>query len=114
MSDLVTPEKGLAVQLFQSGERSAGPERLAYIENRSFHASFLISCPYLAGTRGEVIMRAQVQQSRMKVNLVAAPFQHSTAEVVVEKDSWSGQPRILLYDKLRSAVLERRGGRCRR
>ena len=81
MSDLVTPEKGLAVQLFQSGERSAGPERLAYIENRSFHASFLISCPYLAGTRGEVIMRAQVQQSRMKVNLVAATFQHGTARL---------------------------------
>src|ERR1700730_4034466 len=98
MGDLVTPEKGLAVQLSQSGERSCGPERLAYIKNCSLHSSFLISCPYLAGARSEVIMRAQVQQPRMKVNLVAAPFQHGTAEVIVEKDSWLARPCLKRVD----------------
>src|SRR5207253_9173795 len=105
MSDLVTPEKGLAVQLFQSGERSAGPERLAYIENRSFHASYMISCPYLAGTKGEVIMRAQVQQTRMKVNKVAAPLQHRTAENVVEKESWLARPGLKLKDMATKKVI---------
>jgi hypothetical protein len=39
-------------------------------------------------------MRAQVQQPRMKVNLVTAPFQHGTAEVIVEKDSWLTGPSL--------------------
>src|ERR1700747_3490057 len=94
MSHLVTPEKGLTIQLFERGERSAGPERFACIENRSFHSPFLISCPHLARTRSAVIMRAQVQQSRMEVNLVAATFQHGTAEVIVQKDSRLARPSV--------------------
>ena len=43
-------------------------------------------------------MRAQVQQPRMKVNLVAAPFQHGTAEVIVEKDSWLARPSLKRVD----------------
>ena len=98
MSDLVTLKKSLAVQLFQSGEHSAGPEGLAYIQNRSFHSAFLISGPYLAGTRSKVIMRAQVQQPRMKADLVAASFQHGAAEVIVEKDSWLTRPSLKRVD----------------
>src|SRR5215469_6276855 len=94
MRHLVTPEQGLAVQLFQSSECSAGPEGLAYKKNGSLHAPFLISGPYLAGARSKVIMRAQVQQARIKVNLVAASFQHGTAEVIVEKDSWLAGPSL--------------------
>jgi hypothetical protein len=30
----------------------------------------------------------------MKVNLIAAPFQHGTAEVIVEKDSWLARPSL--------------------
>src|SRR5215471_1167852 len=98
MGHLVTPAQGLAIQLLQSGERAAGPERFAYIENRSFHSPLLISCLYLTGTRSKVIMRAQVQQSRVKVNLVATTFQHGTAEVVVQKDTRFAGPSLKCVD----------------
>ncbi len=43
-------------------------------------------------------MRAQVQQSRMKVNLVAATFEHGTAKVIVQKDSRLARPRLKRVD----------------
>jgi hypothetical protein len=34
----------------------------------------------------------------MKVNLIATPFQHGTAEVIVEKDSWLPRPSLKRVD----------------
>src|SRR5215831_9139227 len=78
-----TPHQRLAIAFRQRGEDAASPEGISYVPNRPFHATFLISRPYLARTWREVIVRGQFQQPRVEMNLVAAAFQHRTAEIVV-------------------------------
>jgi hypothetical protein len=84
----------LAIAFRQSGEDAASPERIAYIPNSSLHAAFLISCPYLTRTRGEVIVSGQFQQSRVEMNLVAAAFQHRAAKIVVQDDPGNPGPGL--------------------
>ena len=66
MRDFVAPQPGLAVAFRQRREGPAGPERVAHIANGPFHAPFLIARTHLTRPRGEVIMGAQFQQSRVE------------------------------------------------
>src|SRR5215472_7549284 len=84
MRDLIAPSQRLPVALGQRGEGAACPERIPNIANGSFHAAFLIPGADLAGTSDKVIMRAQLHQPWMEVDLIAAALQHGTAEIVIE------------------------------
>ena len=79
----IPPHERLAIAFRQCGEDSAGPERIPYIPNNPFHAAFLISRAYLARTWRAVIVRRQLQQPRVEMNLIPAAFQHRTAKIVV-------------------------------
>ena len=94
MGDLVTPEQGLTIALFQRGEVAAGPEGFAHVTNGAFDAAFLITGPNLAGTSDAVIVSAQFQQTGMKVDLIAAPFQHGTAEIVMKNHTRLARPSL--------------------
>src|SRR4029079_16213743 len=87
MRDLITPNQRLSVALSQRSEAAARPKRIPDIANRAFHTALLIRGADLAGTCDKVIMRAQLQQARMKVDLITAPLQHGAAEVVIEDDA---------------------------
>src|SRR5689334_1174196 len=87
MRDLVTPSHRLPVALGQRSEATTRPKRIGDIANCSFHAALLICGTDLAGTCDKVIMRAQLQQTGMEVDLIAAPLQHGTAEIVIENDA---------------------------
>src|SRR5262245_12145320 len=87
MRDLVTPSQRLPVALGQRSEAPARPKRIPNIANRSFHPALLIRGTDLAGTCDKVIMRAQFQQTGMKVDLIAAALQHGAAEIVIEDDA---------------------------
>ena len=103
MRDLVPPEQRLAIAFVQRGEVAAGPEGFAHVTNGAFHAAFLIAGPHLAGPGDEVIMGAQLQQTRMEMDLIAAALQHGTAKIVVKN-----------HARLSPTRLERRGrGRAR-
>ena len=82
---LVAPEPGLTVALGQRGKGAARPEGIAHIADRSFHAALLIAGAYLTRARCEVVVRTEFDQAGMKMDLIAAAFQDSTLEVVVEK-----------------------------
>src|SRR5437763_9183715 len=94
MRDLVTPSQRLPVALGQRSEATARPKRIADIANCSFHAALLIRGTDLAGTCDKVIMRAQLQQARMKVDLIAAALQHGAAEIVIEDDAGLSAPLL--------------------
>ena len=68
----IAPHHRLAIALGQCSERAACPEGIAYIANRPLDAAFLIAGPHLTGLRGEVIVRAQLEQTGIELNLVAA------------------------------------------
>jgi hypothetical protein len=77
MGDPVAREQSLPVAFSERGEGTARPERFADITNGALHAAFLVARPHLTGTRHEVIMGAQFQQSWIEVNLVAYAFEHA-------------------------------------
>ena len=81
---LVAPELSLAIAFGQRGKSSACPERVANIADSAFHAAFLIAGAHLARPWSEVIMRAQLDQPRVKLDLIAAAFQHRALEIVVK------------------------------
>ena len=74
--DLIAPEQSLAIAFGQRGEGSARPERIAHIADGSFHAPFLIAGAHLARPWREVIVRAQLDQPGVKLDLIAAALQH--------------------------------------
>src|ERR1035441_9108743 len=85
MRDLIAPEQRLAVAFGQRREGAAGPEGIAHIADGAFHASFLIARAHLAGPWHKVIVRTELDQARVKQDLIAATFQHSTFEIVVQR-----------------------------
>src|SRR5258708_37150752 len=87
MGDLIPPQQGLTVALFQRGEAAPSPEGLAYISNHPLHAAFLVSGAHLARARHAVIMGAQLHQAGVEMDLIATPLKHRTAQIVVEDDS---------------------------
>src|SRR5260370_16649061 len=94
MCHLIAPEQSLAIAFRQGGEGAARPKRIAHIADGSFHASFLIACAYLARPWREGIGRAKIKQSRMKQNLIAAPFQHTALQVVPQNHTPLAAPHF--------------------
>ena len=107
MRHLIAPQQSLAIAFGQCGEGAARPERIAHIADGSFHASFLIACAHLARAWREVIVRAKLQQSRMKQNLIAAPFQHGALEVVVKNHTRLAGPGFKRMHVTAQEVLHR-------
>src|SRR6266511_2747385 len=87
MSLPVAPGKRLPVEVFQSRKRASGKEGFAYIPNHPFNAPFLIAGAHLTRAGGKVIVGAQVQKPRMKVNGVAPALEYHAAKVVIQQDS---------------------------
>jgi hypothetical protein len=98
MSNLVAPEKGLTIALFESVEGTGGPEGLAYISNRSLDAALLISRAHLAGPGQKVIVTTEFEKSRIKEDGVAAAFQDDTFEMIVKGDAGSSTPGLKRMD----------------
>ena len=94
MRHLIPPQQRLTIALGQRGEAAAGPEGFADIPNGAFHAALLVSGAHLARARHAVIVGAQLHQARVEVDLVAAPLQHGTAEIVVENHSAATRPGL--------------------
>ncbi len=94
MGNLIAPQQSLAIAFRQRGEGAARPERITYITDGPFDPAFLIASPHLARARSEVIVRAQLNQSRMKLNLIAATFEHRAFEVVVQDHARLALPGI--------------------
>jgi hypothetical protein len=94
MRNLVPPSQSLTVAFLQGGEVAAGPEGFAHVTNRTFDAAFLIASPNLAGAGYAVIVSAQFQQTGMEVDLVAAPFQHGTAKIVMKNHTRLARPGL--------------------
>ena len=92
MRDMVPPGKRLTIETFQGCERTRGKEGIPYVPDDPFDAALLIPGAYLARAGGKVVVRAQIQEPGMKVDRVAAPFQHCAAQVVVEQYSWKAVP----------------------
>ena len=84
MCNLIAPQPGLPVAFGERRERAAGPKRFAHVADSPFHASFLIAGANLARARREVIVCAQIDQARMKGNVIAAPLHNGALQVVVE------------------------------
>src|ERR1035438_1432443 len=105
MRDLVSPEESLTIAFLQGGEVAAGPEGFAYVTNGAFDAAFLIAGPHLAGAGYAVVVGAQLQQPRMEVDLVAAPLQHGTAQVVMKNHARLSRPGLKGVDMAAQEVL---------
>jgi hypothetical protein len=105
MRDLIAPEEGLPIALFQGGEGTARPKRVTHIANGPFHPAFLVSGTYLAGTSCEVVVSAEFHQTRVKVDLIATPFQYGTAEIVIENDARLARPSLKGVDMAAQEVL---------
>src|SRR5258708_7553566 len=105
MRDLVPPEEGLTIALFQGGEVATGPEGFAHVTNGAFDAAFLIAGPYLAGTGDAMVMGTQLQQTRMEVDLIAAPLQHRTAKIVMKNHPRRARPGLKGVDMAAQEVL---------
>jgi hypothetical protein len=87
MRHFVPPCHSLTIAFSQRSECPSGPERIADIADGPLHAPLLIAGPHLTGTRCEVIMRAQFQQARIELNLIAAALQHGCFEIVIKNDA---------------------------
>src|SRR5271170_6796669 len=94
MGDLITPQQRLSIAFGQGSERTARPERIAHIADGAFHTSLLITRAHRAGPRRKVIMTAQLNQPRMKHDVISTPFQHGTLEVVVENHTRLAGPGL--------------------
>src|SRR4051794_38506747 len=84
MCHFVAPRPGLTIALHQGGKGPAGPEGIAHIPDSALHAPFLMGGAYLTRLRREMVMSAEFQQTRMKQNLITAPFQHRRLQIVIE------------------------------
>ncbi len=107
MRYLVAPDQCLPIAFGQRAEGTARPERIADVTNGALHATFLISGADLAGPRNEVVVGAQLHQSRMEVNLSAAALQNDTAEIVVEHHAGLAGPCLKSVDVTAQEVLHR-------
>ncbi len=105
MGNLIAPHQCLTIALFQSGKGPTGPKRFAHIANGPLHPAFLIASAYLAGARREVIVGAQLHQSRVEVDLIATPLQYGAAQIVVENDPRLARPGLKGMDVASQEVL---------
>jgi hypothetical protein len=95
----------LTIALGQGGEGAAGPEGIAHIADGAFHTPFLIARAHLAGPRSEVIVRPQLDEPRVKQNLLAAPFQHGTFQIVVKDHARLPRPELKGVDVAAQEIL---------
>ncbi len=98
MGDLVAPAPKLGVQVVDIGKRPRGKEGVAEVLNLSLDFAFLIPPPRRAGPRREVIVPGELEQARMKPNRAALPFEHRTAEVVVDEGPRGSAQRLERVD----------------
>lgn len=84
MGDLIAPQQRLAVAFGQSSEVAPGPERFTNIADGSLDAAFLIARAHLTGLGLEVIVTGTLEDSRMKLDEIAAPLLNDTAQIVVQ------------------------------
>jgi hypothetical protein len=107
MRHLIAPEQCLTIAFGKCSERTTGPEGFAHITYGSLHAAFLITGADLTGARCEVIVRAQLHQSRVEVDLISSALQHCTPKVVVENDPGLARPVLKSTDMSAQKVLHR-------
>src|SRR5713226_70430 len=103
--NLISPEQSLTIAFGQRCEGAARPERIADIADGPLHTPFLIARAHLARPWSEVVVRAQLDESRVKQNLIAAAFEHGTFQVVVKDHSRLPGPEFKRVDVAAEEVL---------
>src|SRR5262245_47431411 len=84
MGNLISPGASLEIEVFQVGEGTGGKERMTDVLNGAFDSPFLIAASRPARPWGKVVMRAQFQQTGMKVDRLAMPLQDHRSQVIVD------------------------------
>src|SRR5207249_917194 len=84
VSDLVAPATKLRVQILNVAKRARREKRRPKVLNLSFDSSFLISARWSAGAWGEVVVPAELEQSRVKADRITAPLQDRAFQIVVQ------------------------------
>src|SRR6266498_2457050 len=92
MGHRIPPVPGLAVKVRQISERAGGKEGMANILDGALDAPFLGAAEGPARLGGEVIMAAELEQARMKVNGIAAAFEDHGFKVIVQNGSGGASP----------------------
>ena len=105
MGNLIPPQQGLAIALFQRGEAASSPEGFAHVTNSPFHAALLVSGAHLARTCRAVIVSAQLHQTGMEVDLIATSLKYGTAQIIVQNDSRYPRPSLEGVDMAAQEVL---------
>ena len=82
-------------------------ERIPYVTYRSLDTSFLISAGRCDRTRLAVIVGRELEQARMKADLIAVALQHRASKIVVEHDSGNPAPVGERIDVTAEKVLQR-------
>jgi hypothetical protein len=102
----VTPAPGLAVEVRQVGERARRKEGMTDILDGALDASFLGAAKGPARLGGEVIVAAQFEQPRLKVDGVTTAFEDDGFEIVIENDSGTAAPLTKGMDVAQQKVLQ--------
>src|SRR5437867_6922731 len=84
VGDLVAPGARLTVEVGERGERARREEALADVAYSPLDAPFFRSPRRPAGAGLEVIVRAQLDKTRMEVDRIASSLEHGRAQVVVQ------------------------------
>src|SRR5215813_9080842 len=92
MGDLISPGESLRIQVAESGERASGEERVADVLNGAFDTPFLIAASRATGQSREVVVSAQFEQARVKVDRLAAALADHAAHIVKENVSRNPAP----------------------
>src|ERR1700730_2085225 len=78
--------RSLGIQIVEIREGARCEERLAYMANGPFHATFFVSPVHRHRTRLEPVMPGKCEQPRVEADRVTLTLKHSTLEVVVQDD----------------------------
>ncbi len=84
--DFTSPHQCLAIEVGQSSEGTGGEERIPDESNDSFDSAFLIAPRRTAGPWSEVIVRGQLDESRIEMDRASKALHHGRAQVVVQDD----------------------------
>ena len=84
MRDVGDPARQLRVEVLDRAERARGEERVPKEAEESFDPAFLIAAGHRTRLRGEVIVARELEQARMKPDVIADPFEDDALQIVVE------------------------------
>ena len=83
MRDVGDPARPWRVEVLDRAERARGEERVPKESQESFDPAFFIAAGHRTRLRGEVIVASELEQARMKPDVITDPFQNDALQIVV-------------------------------